>query len=268
MPIIILFTVFLHSIVFSQTKAKAEVLFFPNEERTPLGLFVTLEKDWHLYWLNSGDSGIPTEIRLSSIAQTDFAEIIWPIPKAFESEGMVSYGYDKNVLLLFDISPDDFAKLKNDDIICEVKSLICKDVCIPFDTTIRFRISEIRRVENLNELTSSHKIKFPEINHSFNVIAQLDEDNDKVILTLSQFDEQSELNSISFYPFENGIFRNVMNNNFRFHNDSYIIKLVFDQFKTHIPDRLEGLLILRLNMNNIVEEKAYNFSVEIKKGNT
>ncbi|MFW1123217.1 hypothetical protein ACEV8Z_24610, partial [Vibrio parahaemolyticus] len=61
---------------FAQTpsawRAHTSAKFFSDEdavapgEKVYLGFHITLEKNWHTYWLNPGDSGAPIKLRLWS----------------------------------------------------------------------------------------------------------------------------------------------------------------------------------------------------------
>lgn len=266
MKILFLIIILYQFILTAQPKAKAELYYFSNERNNQIGLWITLENDWHLYWLNSGDSGIPTQINWHLPDGISIVDSHWPIPKAFEFDGFVSYGYESKVLILFDVIIKDSSKIFNKEIKCFVNSLICKDVCIPFDTTIFIKLSDIQTVPNLGTIISKNNINFPEYNYSFNLKAE--SQVEKVILEITNFNSQQKVKEISFFPFENGVFKNVINNNFSFNNEKYIIELLFDQFKTHSPEKLEGLLIFRFDNNNILEEKAFKVSVgELKINN-
>jgi thiol:disulfide interchange protein DsbD len=257
---------FLHIILFqtfltAQPKAKAELFYFSNEVNKQFALWITLEKEWHLYWLNSGDSGIPTEINWELPEGLSIIKSHWPVPKAFEVDGFVSYGYEKKLLILYDVIITDSSQIFNKEIKCIINSLICKDICIPFDTTITTKLYDIQTLPNLTAILSENNIKFPEDNYQFDL--KLESNEDKVILEIANFNSEQRVKEISFFPFENGIFRNVLNNNFNYSDDKYYIELLFDQFKTHSPEKLEGLLIMRFDDES--KEKAVKVSSEINK---
>ena len=45
-----------------------------------LGLQITHQPDWHTYWKNPGDSGLPTELTWQLPAGLDAGDIAWPVP--------------------------------------------------------------------------------------------------------------------------------------------------------------------------------------------
>ena len=46
-----------------------------------LGLSITHQPEWHTYWKNPGDSGLPTELAWTLPAGLSAGEIAWPLPK-------------------------------------------------------------------------------------------------------------------------------------------------------------------------------------------
>ncbi len=64
-----------------------------------LGLLLTHQPGWHTYWKNSGDSGLPTELRWTLPAGVDVGEIAWPVPQRIRIGPLANYGYENEVLL-------------------------------------------------------------------------------------------------------------------------------------------------------------------------
>jgi len=64
-----------------------------------LGLLIAHQPDWHTYWKNPGDSGLPTQLDWQLPAGLDASEIAWPAPRKFPIGNLANYGYDGQVLL-------------------------------------------------------------------------------------------------------------------------------------------------------------------------
>ena len=69
-----------------------------------LGVHLKLAPDWHVYWENSGDSGIPTRVDWSLPSGLQAGQLLWPPPERFETTGIVTYGSRDEVLLLAPLS--------------------------------------------------------------------------------------------------------------------------------------------------------------------
>jgi len=103
----------------------------PVGEPGRVGVLFDLEPEWHLYWKNPGDTGLPPEIEFA-FAGAQAAEtgaIRWPAPVRFDGlgTGLASYGYSDQVLLSAPVDRLDGV----DSVAVDVDVLICADECIP-----------------------------------------------------------------------------------------------------------------------------------------
>ncbi len=64
-----------------------------------LGLPITHQPDWHTYWKNPGDSGLPTELTWQLPAGLDAATSPGPLPHKIAIGTLANYGYEGTVLL-------------------------------------------------------------------------------------------------------------------------------------------------------------------------
>ncbi|OJX28481.1 MAG: protein-disulfide reductase [Burkholderiales bacterium 68-12] len=64
-----------------------------------LGLRLRHAPDWHTYWKNPGDSGLPTELRWELPAGLEAGAVAWPVPRLIRVGSLANYGYDGDVLL-------------------------------------------------------------------------------------------------------------------------------------------------------------------------
>jgi thiol:disulfide interchange protein DsbD len=101
-----------------------------------------IDKGWHTYWRNAGDSGEPTRIVWTLPAGWSAGEIVWPTPsRQSASETILNYGYDGEVFLPVPIQvpatarPGETVTLK-----AAAAWLVCKDICIPEDATLEVSV--------------------------------------------------------------------------------------------------------------------------------
>jgi thiol:disulfide interchange protein DsbD len=64
-----------------------------------LGLQITHQPEWHTYWKNPGDSGLPTELTWTLPAGLDAGDIAWPVPHTIRIGTLANHGYEGTVLL-------------------------------------------------------------------------------------------------------------------------------------------------------------------------
>jgi DsbC/DsbD-like thiol-disulfide interchange protein len=99
-----------------------------------VGLYFQLEKGWHIYWVNPGDSGEPPRVDWHLPTGLTAGAIEWPTPRRLEdSSSIVDYGYEGAVLLIVPMHADPrLAAEHATQIGADVKLLVCShDMCIP-----------------------------------------------------------------------------------------------------------------------------------------
>ena len=100
-----------------------------------VGLQLAHQPEWHTYWKNSGDSGLPTVLQWSLPVGVSAGAIAWPAPKKIPIGNLANYGYEGTVLLPVPlrITPDFKPPLLSGDIEVKLKAawLVCKKECIP-----------------------------------------------------------------------------------------------------------------------------------------
>ncbi|MEG3003172.1 MAG: protein-disulfide reductase DsbD family protein, partial [Comamonas sp.] len=99
-----------------------------------LGLKLAHEPDWHTYWKNAGDSGLPTELQWQLPAGLNAGAIDWPTPHALRVGPLVNYGYENTVLLPIPVKvASDFKAPESGMVEVRLSAswLICRVECIP-----------------------------------------------------------------------------------------------------------------------------------------
>ena len=100
-----------------------------------LGLQLTHKPQWHTYWKNSGDSGLPTTLQWTLPPGVTAGEIDWPVPKKIPIGNLANYGFADTVLLPvpLTITPDFKPTAPGNAIEVKLKAnwLVCRQECIP-----------------------------------------------------------------------------------------------------------------------------------------
>ncbi|PWB17228.1 thioredoxin family protein [Comamonas sp. JNW] len=98
-----------------------------------LGLLLDHQPDWHTYWTNPGDSGLPTQLQWQLPPGWDAGEIAWPTPHPIRVGTLVNYGYEGQVLLPVTVQiPSHFsADARDVTVRLHANWLICRVECIP-----------------------------------------------------------------------------------------------------------------------------------------
>ncbi|MBS0506362.1 MAG: protein-disulfide reductase, partial [Proteobacteria bacterium] len=102
-----------------------------------LGLLLTHQRDWHTYWKNPGDSGLPTQLEWRLPAGMDAGEIAWPVPRKIPIGHLANYGYEGTTLLPVPVTVSPAFNpgplTKEVTIALKASWLVCRQECIPED---------------------------------------------------------------------------------------------------------------------------------------
>jgi DsbC/DsbD-like thiol-disulfide interchange protein len=98
-----------------------------------LGVRLSIDPGWHVYWQNPGDAGLPTRVNFVLPDGFVAGPLEYPTPHRFDQPGnIVEFGYEDSVLLLARVMapaslPVDF----HGEFRASVSWLVCSNVCIP-----------------------------------------------------------------------------------------------------------------------------------------
>jgi thiol:disulfide interchange protein DsbD len=95
------------------------------------GVHLVMDPGWHTYWRNPGDAGLPTKAKWTLPEGFSAAELQWPWPGRFNTGPLVSFGYEKEVLLPVEIRVPQDLGAKSVTLSAKVSWLECEQICLP-----------------------------------------------------------------------------------------------------------------------------------------
>lgn len=120
-----------------------------------VGVLFDLEKGWHIYWVNPGDSGEPPKIQWQLPQGFQAKDIRWPTPVRLGTGAVVDYGYEGRVLLPLQMQvPADYKSGKPVVLSANIRYLICREVCIPAKTQASLTIPSA----NATDAAADHEL--------------------------------------------------------------------------------------------------------------
>ena len=108
-----------------------------------VGLQITHQPEWHTYWRNPGDSGLPTQFELNLPAGITAGDVQWPLPQKLKAGNLTNYGFEKTVLLAVPLTVSKQYKAnatQTVDIQLHANWLVCRLECIPQEGDFTLRI--------------------------------------------------------------------------------------------------------------------------------
>src|SRR5580704_12326256 len=104
---------------------------------TTVGLHFNLDKGWHVYWVNAGDSGEPPRIKWNLPQGITAGAMQFPAPRRLPLGPLMDFGYEDEVLFPMTLTADSTLKVPSTaPITAHVDWLVCREVCIPGKTDL------------------------------------------------------------------------------------------------------------------------------------
>jgi len=122
----------------------SEVLSIKPGQKFSVGLLLVIDKGWHTYWKNPGDSGLPTKIEWDLPDGFVPGDIQWPYPQRFELPELVNFGYEGEVFLITEIvAPKTLVSGSRVKVATSVDWLAGKEVSIktsqPYGCSVKYK---------------------------------------------------------------------------------------------------------------------------------
>jgi thiol:disulfide interchange protein len=110
-----------------------------------VGLQLAHQPEWHTYWKNSGDSGLPTELQWTLPPGVQAGDIAWPVPRKIPIGNLANYGYEGTVLLPvpLTVTPEFKTSLLGGgdlDVKLKAQWLVCRTECVPEEGEFSLKI--------------------------------------------------------------------------------------------------------------------------------
>jgi len=96
-----------------------------------------MDSEWHIYWRNPGDTGLATDIQWTLPAGITAGEIQWPTPDKDTTDGLTTYVYNDEAVLLVPLTVAEDLKPGPVKIQAKLSWLECKVECVPADAVLQ-----------------------------------------------------------------------------------------------------------------------------------
>ena len=221
---------------------------YPGQNFTG-GLYFKLDRGWHVYWINAGDSGEPPAVKWNLPPGVTAGPLQFPAPKRLPLGPLMDFGYDNEVLFPFamHVAPDFKPSGADVTLAGKVSWLVCREVCIPGKAQLsadRAALAQPPTVDSVNaedaQLLERFKDKLPQPLPAG--------DDAKFRATASGFeltvDTGHEEKSAAFFPFDQSVLTNAAAQPVTPRRTGVTIALTKDENLHAAPNQLNGVLVL------------------------
>lgn len=186
-----------------ESHSKVEIIAERNpthlDRPSRVGLLFQLDKGWHIYWQNPGDSGERPKVQWQLPPGLIAGAIQWPPPMRLGGGTVVDYGYEGQVLL---IAPITGAAKGNARLIsgisADVKYVVCREMCIPVKRHLTLAASSDGDWKRWHDLFEQTRQQLPKpLPAGWRVSAESDQS--RIIVVVRTV---APIQSASFIPFE------------------------------------------------------------------
>jgi thiol:disulfide interchange protein DsbD len=133
-----------------------------------LGLVLQHQPQWHTYWINPGDSGLPTAFEWQLPQGVQAGETLWPVPQKLRLGDLVNYGFEGQVTLVVPLMLSQNVFQTNSGFVpirLTAHWLVCRTECIPqsgqFQLNVPVQIQGGRIDPRLESTLQAQPLAFP-----------------------------------------------------------------------------------------------------------
>jgi thiol:disulfide interchange protein DsbD len=195
-----------------------------------IGIKMDMQKNWHTYWKNPGDSGGPIKVSWSLPDGITVSDIYWPTPKLIPYPPLMTYGYKDFVIFPFKVTYENFNELKN--INANIDFLICDDICVPEKAQIDTSFEKIPFSQELKKWIS----KVPYV--IFPILANQNENNLQL-----RFSFNDEIENIYFFIDQQNIVLHSKAQSLSKEKDNWLLSISTENNPKH-NEKLNGVIVI------------------------
>lgn len=170
-----------------------------------IGLRTILDKKWHTYWRNSGDSGEPVQITWAVPDTLTYGDITWPLPETIATGPIINYAFEGRPVFPVEFTIADNAVLGETlRVEADVYYLVCKDICVPEGTQLSLDITVGEPIihERWNDVINYALLTAPKDGPITGSVSKSDND---VVFNFENLPEGADVSQAHFFPFEQGV---------------------------------------------------------------
>jgi thiol:disulfide interchange protein len=190
-----------------------------------IGVKLQIEKGWHVYWRNPGDSGDALSVRWTAPEGSIPSPLLWPAPHRIPVPPLLNFGYEDEVTVLTEVlvgkQPPGATRFK---VQAAVSWLVCQEICLPGKATLNLDIpwNEAPTILSAdNAVLEATLRKIPTTRPEWK--AQWGRSGEKILLTLTG--PAADVKNASYYPFSDSVITHAAEQSFRGNRNQLSLEL-------------------------------------------
>ena len=243
-----------------------------------VALRIRMEPKWHSYWINPGDSGLPTKINWQLPGGWKAGEIQWPYPHKISTPPLMTYGYENDVWLLTKITPPKNLPQKPVTLRAKADWLICQDSCLPAKADLKLVLPVENSAPSLDARWSAAFAKtrqeFPTAKSDWIISAEKAAKGNGVVLHFTppagnETESAWAENDTYFFASDASIVEHAAPQKISKVGDGFRVELAPSEYSRGAPKQLRGVLLAPAGKAwNAAGNRAMQVDVPVGKANS
>lgn len=223
----------------------------PSDTLT-LGVLLTPDPEWHLYWTNPGDAGLAPSIDWTLPDGFFAMDPKFPLPERITAGPLASFGFSEELLILTDIVvPKDLGKDRTVTIKADISWLVCKSECIPGETQLKSEFAILPPGDPLRKMNPKRfdtvQLDWPIADSSWTVAASINSMTLRVEVTRKGDAPPSLPDRLYFYPDQKGFIDNAAVQQLERLDNGFALSIPRNRMNTDTLRNISGLLVAPAN---------------------
>ncbi|MDZ4724356.1 MAG: protein-disulfide reductase DsbD family protein [candidate division Zixibacteria bacterium] len=238
-------------------------------QTTWLALRFTIDPEWHLYWKNPGDAGLPPKVKWVLPTGFEAGELQFPYPERFDMPPLVSFSYEKELILPVKITVPKMLGLNAQVTLqADVTWLVCKESCIPGKTSLTLTLPVQSEVPKFDDrwIAAFNDTRFdlPIVLPDWKLGAHF-KDSAFVLSITAPTGSETKVADIIFFPEEQELLDYSAAQVLTPMGEGYSLKLKRSPMNLELPERLTGILVNEHGWRGEGSEKALVVDVSLSE---
>jgi thiol:disulfide interchange protein len=233
-----------------------------------VGLVLSLEEHWHVYWINAGFAGYPPDIKWTLPAGVTAGPMQFPVPSRLPLGPAMDFGYEDNTAFPGKISIGKSVKPGPIHLDAKVNWVVCRQTCIPGKAHLGIDLVVAPNAKSgaqIGAVGAALKAIPPSLPANWNISAIAS----KTTLAVTFHpDEPLKSNDLEFYPYEEGVIDDAA--------EQPVVKLSGDRYRICLnraedPDHAGQFPPLPASVHAVLkvsDDEGYEFTTPVVAGDT
>lgn len=165
----------------------------------------TVRENWHVFWVNPGDAGIPLNLQWEMPDGFEAGELLYPAPEFIPVGPLASYAHEGEPVFLVPVTAPQGAPVgETIDVAIDAAWQVCEQICVPEGARFEFALPVVAQPETDVETQAVFEQARAALPNAYDGEASLARAGDRYALTVQSWPSDSA-RDVFFFPVVEGL---------------------------------------------------------------